>query len=124
MGFLKPHSDKIYAGFRIIFGGLFACHGLQKLGILAGGPPEMNTLIWAAGIIEAVGGLVIMVGFQTAIAAFLASGMMAVAYFMVHQPQGLLPVYNQGELAALYCWAFLYMAARGSGIWSIDGAIR
>jgi len=75
-------------------------------------------------VIEFVAGVLIMVGFLTHWAAFLASGTMAVAYFMVHQPQGTLPIQNQGELAALYCFVFLYIAARGSGPWSVDASMR
>jgi putative oxidoreductase len=82
----------------------------------------MGSLFWVGGLIELVAGLLIAIGLFTSWAAFLASGEMAVAYFMVHQPQGTWPIQNQGELAALYCFAFLYMAARGSGIWSVDGA--
>jgi putative oxidoreductase len=125
--FLAPYSDFIYAAFRIIVGLLFACHGAQKLlGWFGGMPPgvELNAMIVVAGSIEIVGGLMVGVGFQTSIAAFVASGMMAVAYFMVHQPQGPLPIQNQGEPAVLYCFAFLLIAARGSGRLSVDEGMR
>ena len=81
-------------------------------------------MILVAGVIELVGGFLIMIGFFSSIAAFLASGTMAVAYFMVHQPNGALPIMNQGELAAMYCFAFLYIAPRGSGVWSVDSIFR
>src|SRR5438552_6469048 len=115
--FLGRYSTYIYAIFRIVFGFLFFQHGTQ---IMFGWPPatppmQAAGIILAAGIIELVAGFLIMIGFFSGIVAFLASGTMAVAYFMVHQPKGALPIMNQGELAALYCFAFLYIASRGSG---------
>jgi putative oxidoreductase len=121
MPFLSRYTDVIYALFRIIFGLLFASHGADKLFGLLGGQPMTVPLMIAAGWIELVTGLLIALGFFTGIAAFIASGMMAVAYFMAHAPAGFWPVVNKGETAVLYCFAFLYMAARGSGRWSIDG---
>jgi len=112
---------------RIVIGFLFMLHGTQKL---LGWPPSgqggggLNALTTTAGVIELVGGLMIMLGLFTSIAAFIASGMMAVAYFMMHQPQGALPIQNRGELAAVYAFVFLYIAARGSGPWSLDSVIR
>jgi putative oxidoreductase len=121
MPFLSRYTDVIYALFRIIFGLLFASHGADKLFGLLGGQPMTVPLMIAAGWIELVTGLLIALGFFTGYAAFLASGTMAVAYFMAHAPGGFWPVVNKGETAVLYCFAFLYMAARGSGRWSIDG---
>jgi putative oxidoreductase len=129
MGFLKGHSEQIYAAMRIVVGFLFLCHGVQKL--LAGGaPPQMPAaLFWAAALIETGAGFLVMVGLLAGLAAFLASGTMAVAYFMAHFPQGLeslpwglLPLNNDGEKAAVYAFVFLYIAAKGSGIWSVDAA--
>jgi putative oxidoreductase len=122
--FLQPHQDRIYALMRIVVGFLFLCHGLQKIfGVLGGSSGEMPpALRWSAGGIELVGGALVMVGFLTSWAAFIASGTMAVAYFMVHQPQALFPIVNKGEMAALYCWVFLFIAARGPGIWSVDAS--
>ena len=124
--FLTPYKETIYAAFRIVAGLLFACHGAQKLlGMFGGIPAEhLNALTYTAGAIELIGGLMIGVGFQASIAAFICSGTMAVAYFMAHQPQGLLPIQNQGELAVLYCFAFLTIAAKGSGRLSVDEAMR
>jgi putative oxidoreductase len=123
--FLSPHTDRIYALFRMVAGFLFLWHGLQKLfGVLGGQQQPLASLAGAAGVIEAVTGTLILIGFLTSWAAFLASGTMAVAYFMVHQPQGSLPIQNQGELAALYAFVFLYIAARGSGPWSVDASMR
>jgi putative oxidoreductase len=102
-------------------------HGTQKLFGLPtgqGGGGSLPPLMVTAGVIELIAGILIMIGFYAAIAAFIASGEMAVAYFMSHQPKGALPIQNQGELAALYAFVFLYIAARGSGPWSVDSAFR
>lgn len=123
---LGRYASYAYAIFRIVFGFMFMLHGTQKL--FAWPPPsrpsELAGLVLAAAIIEFVCGALIMVGFFASFAAFLASGTMAVAYFMAHQPQGALPIMNGGELAVAYCFAFLYIAARGSGVWSIDSVVR
>jgi putative oxidoreductase len=120
---LSRNRDTIYGVLRIIAGLMFACHGGQKvLGMFGGPPPEAPALIiWIAGTIELVGGLLIAIGLLTTWAAFLASGLMAFAYFLGHQSKGLLPIQNGGELAVLYCWLFLYIAARGAGPLSIEG---
>ena len=122
-GFLKAHSETIYGLMRIVVGFTFLCHGLQKFGVLPGGPPELGGLVLAAAVIETIGGAMIMVGLRAGWAAFICSGMMAVAYFLVHQKDGLLPIANHGELAAVYCWVFLYIASRGSGKLSVDDAM-
>ncbi len=122
MGFLGRWSEQIYAVLRIVVGFLFACHGAQKLFGVLGGQKVTEPLMIAAGVIELGAGLLVLLGFFAAFAAFLASGMMAVAYFMAHAPQGLWPIQNGGELAVVYCFVFLYIAAHGAGIWSIDHA--
>lgn len=123
--FLGPYADRLYAIFRIVVGFLFSFHGMQKLfGAFGGQQVELASLQGLAGIIELVCGLLVMIGLLTSWAAFLASGEMAVAYFMVHFPKGFWPIENGGELAALYCFAFLYIAARGSGPWSVDRTSR
>ncbi|MFY9569799.1 MAG: DoxX family protein, partial [Blastocatellia bacterium] len=98
---------------------LFACHGAQKFGYL-GGQKQEATLMIAAAVIELVGGILIAVGLFTRYVAFIASGEMAVAYFKQHAPGGFWPIQNRGELAVLFCFLFLYIASRGSGILSID----
>jgi putative oxidoreductase len=125
---LGRFSHVIYAAMRIVAGLLFACHGAQKLfGVLGGfGGTEGATaptfsLLWIGGVVELVGGLLVAIGFRASWAAFVCSGQMAVAYFMFHQPKGALPIQNGGELAALYAFVFLYIAARGSGALSVDG---
>ncbi|MBX3298364.1 MAG: DoxX family protein [Acidobacteria bacterium] len=123
---LGRYANYVYSIFRIVIGFCFMLHGTQKM---FGWPPsekaaELAGLVLAAAIIELVGGFLIMIGFFASIAAFIASGTMAVAYFMVHQPKGALPIMNGGELAAVYAFAFLYIAAKGSGLWSVDSLIR
>jgi putative oxidoreductase len=114
-----------YAALRIVTGLLFMFHGLQKLfGMYGGQVVPTGSLPWVAGAIELAGGILVLIGLFTSIVAFVCSGEMAVAYFMVHQPQGTWPIQNQGELAALYCFVFLYMAARGGGPLSLDMIVR
>ena len=120
MGFLARFTDIIYTAFRIMFGLLFASHGAQKILGMFGGPKQTDTLPVVAGWIELVGGLMIALGLFTGFAAFICSGLMACAYFIGHASGGFWPVVNQGELAVLYCFAFLYMATRGSGPYSLD----
>jgi putative oxidoreductase len=121
---LGRYSDVLYALMRVVVGFLFALHGAQKLfGVLGGQSQLSNPMMLAAGIIEFGGGLLVAVGLWASYAAFLASGQMAVAYFMVHAPAGFWPILNKGELAALYCFVFLFIASRGSGRWSVDALL-
>ncbi len=113
-------ADPIYGIMRIIVGLLFSCHGAQKLFGVLGGQGHAQGRVLVAGIIEFGCGLLIALGLFGALAAFLASGEMAVAYFTTHAPQGLWPIVNRGELAVVYCFLFLYIAARGSGSLSVD----
>jgi putative oxidoreductase len=132
----ERYAPLTYALFRIVFGFLFFCFGLQKMfGWLGGQAAPLMSLQGAAGVVETVCGFLIMVGLLTRLAAFLASGEMAVAFWYIHViviglgaqgpglPMGLLPHMNMGVDAALFCFAFLYIATRGAGIWSIDGAM-
>ena len=122
MKFIETYRPQIFADTRIVFGFLFALHGAQKLFMLFGGPPaEMpDAARYLIGGIEFIGGAMIAIGFRTRLAAFICSGQMAVAYFAVHQMEGFLPVQNNGELAALYCWAFLMIASVRDWIWALD----
>jgi putative oxidoreductase len=122
---LGRFAPQIHAITRILAGIMFACHGAQKLfGAFGGAPAEAPPfVIWIAGPIELVGGLLIAAGLYTSYAAFLSSGLMAAAYFMAHATRGFWPIQNQGELAILYCWLFLGLAATGGGIWSADAAM-
>jgi putative oxidoreductase len=122
--FMRPYESQTYALFRIVAGFLFLWHGIQLLfgvpGTPPAGVPAFVTLV--AGPIELIGGTLVMIGLFTRWAAFLCSGLMAFAYWMAHGPRALLPILNEGELAVLYCFAFLFIAARGAGIWSVDAA--
>jgi len=119
---LGQYTSTIYALLRVAAGFLFFQHGLPKLfgGFGRDAPAEFMSQIWLAGMIEVFGGVAIAVGLFTSGAAFIASGQMAVAYFQAHAPRGFWPIVNGGELAALYCFLFLYLAAVGSGKWSLD----
>jgi putative oxidoreductase len=118
---LGKFSSQIYAVLRIVAGLLFAQHGAQKLlGALGGEAVNLRSLMGLAGVIELVGGLLIAVGLFGSLAAFIASGEMAAAYFKAHAPQALFPVQNHGDLPILFCFVFLYVASMGSGIWSVD----
>jgi len=114
-----------YALLRIVAGLMFAQHGAQKLfGVLGGTSRDLLSPMGVAGIVEFAGGVSIALGIGTVPWAFLASGQMAVAYFQAHAPAGFWPVQNGGELAALYCFTFLYIAATGGGALSLDGWLR
>jgi putative oxidoreductase len=116
-------SDNIYALMRMVVGFLFACHGAQKLFGVLGGQQVLHGMMLTAGIVEFGGGVLIALGLLTRLAAFLASGEMASAYFMVHAKGGFFPIVNKGELAVLYCFVFLYITFYGAGRWGLDGAV-
>jgi putative oxidoreductase len=121
-GILGRFAPQIYALLRIVSGLLFACHGAQKLfGVLGAKQAPIMSQFGLAGVIELVGGVMIAAGVFASLVAFIASGEMAVAYFQVHAPSGFFPIQNGGELAVLYCFIFLYVAARGNGTWSVQG---
>ena len=120
MNALRRFEPYAYALLRIVAGLLFMFHGLQKLGLLGGQMVPLMSLAGAAMVIETVGGLLIMIGYQAAPVAFICSGEMAYAYFTRHQPSGTWPIQNRGELAALYAFIFLYISTRGTGIWGIE----
>ena len=121
--FMKPYVPQTYALLRIVAGLLFLWHGASKLfGFPVPAPDAPAPIIYVAGPIELVGGSLVMVGLFTRWAAFLCSGLMAAAYWMGHGTKGLFPLQNGGELAALYCFVFLFIAAHGSGIWSADAS--
>ncbi|WP_420147814.1 DoxX family protein [Spirosoma sp.] len=123
---ISQYAPYLYAALRIVAGLLFAMHGSQKLfGIPGSGDPvPLFSLMGFAGVVELGGGLLIALGLFTRVAAFLSSGQMAVAYFMAHLPQGHVPLLNKGELSLIYCFLFLYIAAQGAGIWSLDTGFR
>ena len=120
--FMSSYNSQVYALMRIVVGFLFLWHGAQKLfGIPTAMPGDVPAfIIYGAGPIELIGGTLIMIGLFTRWAAFITSGQMAVAYWMVHGTKALLPIQNQGELAVLYCFVFLFISTQGGGIWSVD----
>lgn len=117
-------APQLLALFRIVLALLFLSHGLVKLfGFPAGAQPgqvPILSLFGLAAILELVGGVAILLGAFTRPVAFILSGEMAVAYFMIHAPQSFFPILNGGELAIIYSFAFLYLAAAGPGAWSLD----
>lgn len=111
---------------RIVSALIFFAHGTQKI---LGFPPnprdlELFSLVWFAGVLELVGGLLLIVGFKTRITAFVMSGLMAFAYFLAHHPRSIYPVENGGDAAILYCFVFLYIVAAGPGPISVDALVR
>ena len=122
--FMTGYRAQTYALLRIVTGFLFLFHGTQKLfswplPAYEGTPPW---ILYGAGGIELIGGLLVMIGLFTRWSAFVSSGCMAVAYWLAHGSKALLPVMNGGDLAVLYCFVFLFIAAEGPGIWSVDRA--
>ena len=122
---LEKYADYAYALMRIVAGFMLMFHGAQKiLGVLTESQPPVWSQLWIGGLIELVGGLAVMLGFQTRVAAFLCSGMMAVAYFQFHWKfqigPNIFPALNKGELAVLLCFVFLFIACRGGVKWCLD----
>jgi putative oxidoreductase len=118
---LEPYA---YALLRIVAGAMFFFHGLQKIvGVMTDHRPPVGSQLWIGGLIELFGGLAVTLGLVTRLAAFLCSGMMAVAYFQFHWKMrwdaNFFPPVNQGESAVLYCFVFLLIACQGSGRWSL-----
>jgi putative oxidoreductase len=123
MDFLRPYSAQLLSLLRIMSGLLVLQHGTTKYLNFPVGPmnnASIQSMSGAAGLIELVGGVLLVIGLFTRPAAFILSGMTAVAYFYAHAPAGFFPILNRGELAALYCFVFLYLAAAGPGPWSVD----
>jgi putative oxidoreductase len=122
--FFSQWAARLQSVLRIVVGGLFLQHGTAKLLHLPHIPSfdgvQLMSLIGLAGVLELVGGFLLLIGLLTRPAAFILSGEMAVAYFMAHGPRNVLPILNGGELAVVYCFVFLYFAAAGGGPWSID----
>jgi putative oxidoreductase len=131
MQWLRKLETPAYVALRIVLGFMFTCHGLGKIfGVLAAGAgPKPFTQMWIGGVIELAGGALVGAGLFTRVAAFICSGQMAVAYFQFHvgghfEKWHWLPIVNHGELAVVYCFAFLLIAARGPGPLSIDRAMH
>jgi putative oxidoreductase len=115
---------------RVVAGAMLMQHGGQKLfgfppsaGHPFTGAPALFSQMWVAGVLEAFGGLLLLLGLLTRIVGFLLAGELAVAYFTAHAPRGLFPILNMGELAVLYCFVFLFFTAAGGGRYSLDRLI-
>ena len=128
MANISSWAPRLLSVLRIMAGLLFMCHGGQKLFNCPPSDPPMSfamfSLPWISGVLEFFGGLLFVLGLFTRPAAFILSGQMAVAYFMVHAKGGFWPIINHGELAVLYCFVFLYFVAAGAGPLSLDYLIR
>ncbi len=122
---LGKYSEACYGLMRIVVGLLFACHGAQKLfGMFGGIGAAASPLMTAAGIVEFFGGALVALGIGAGYVAFITSGEMAAAYFMMHVSGGFWPIVNKGELAVLYCFVYLYIASKGSGSLSIEALFK
>ncbi|MDH2425819.1 DoxX family protein [Sphaerisporangium sp. TRM90804] len=131
MNQLDRLGEPVYALFRMVVGFLFMTHGVASLFGLFGGHRGSGQALqfavwpnWWAALIQLVCGALVLGGLFTRAGAILASGSMAYAYFIVHQPQDLLPLLNGGELAAVFCWSFLLVAVMGPGVWSLDSIVH
>lgn len=120
---LQPMAPIFLAILRVVTGLLFLEHGTQKIlhFPVSDFHPPMFSLLWVGGILEIVGGVLIIIGLFTRPAAFILSGMMAVAYFMMHAPNSFFPALNGGDAAILFCFVFLYLVFAGPGSFSLDG---
>jgi putative oxidoreductase len=121
--FRATWSPRVLSIVRIVVGLLFMEHGLSKyFGFPVTPPFQVAGILWAAGAIEIVAGALVAIGLFTRPAAFIASGEMAIGYFMSHFPKSFFPLVNGGDGAVLYCFIFLFFALEGGGPWGIDGA--
>jgi len=122
----KLWAPRALSLLRIVSGFMFMAHGTSKFfgfpAPFSGGTPALTSMVGVSGALELVGGALLMVGLCTRPVAFVLSGLMAFAYFIAHAPGGFWPLVNKGELAALYSFVFLYIAAAGGGPWSLDRA--
>lgn len=124
---LTRWTPRLLSVLRIVAAFLFMQHGTQKwlaFPVARATPTELWTLSGAAGVLELGGGFLLLLGLYTRPVAFVLSGLMAFAYFIAHAPASFWPIINRGELAALYCFVFLYLAAAGGGPWSADRGLR
>lgn len=126
--FWQSRAPYLLSILRIVLGSLFTAHGTTKLfafpeSAQGGGPVALASLAGVAGILELIGGALLLIGLCSRPVAFLLSGLMAVAYFMAHAPRGFWPGVNGGEMAVLYSFIWLYFSAAGPGPWSVDSVI-
>jgi putative oxidoreductase len=125
---LDRYTPYALAALRIVAALIFMEHGTQKLFGFPAAPqngfPPVGSLLWIGGVLEAGGGLLLLLGLFTRPVAFVLSGEMAVAYWMFHAPASFYPLLNRGDAAILYCFVFLLLVFTGPGAWSVDGARR
>jgi putative oxidoreductase len=120
---LEKGRPYVLSVLRIVVALLFLEHGLQKyVGFPSAGPP-MTTLLYVQGVIEIVGGILLLIGAYTRVVGFVLAGDMAAAYFMAHLPRSFFPAVNGGDAAVLFCFAFFYIFFAGGGPWSVDRAL-
>ena len=124
LDFMKSYEKQTYALMRIMAGFLFLWHGTSKYFSYPRVSPAEGFVLVAGGGIELIGGLLIMIGLFTSPAAFIASGHMAAAYWITHGTNHFFPILNQGELAVLFCFVFLFISSKGDGIWSVGGRLK
>ncbi len=127
MDFLRPYTSQLLSVLRVVIGLLLLQHGTTKYLNFPVGPmnnTSIQSMSGAAGVLEFIGGILLILGLFTRPVAFILSGMCAVAYFYAHFPRGFFPILNGGELAIVYCFALLYIAAAGGGAWSLDRSMR
>lgn len=120
-------APRLLSILRIVAALIFMAHGTQKLLGFPASPnpsPEMFSLPWIAGVLEIVGGVLLIPGLFVRPTAFVLSGLMAFAYWLAHAPRSPYPVLNGGDAAILYCFVFLFLAAAGGGAWSLDRTLR
>lgn len=123
--FIAKYDQEVYSILRIVVGFLFLWHGSQKLfSFPPAGHGMPGYIIFVAGPIEFFGGFLVMIGLWSHWAAFICSGEMAYAYLFVHGTHAILPIQNGGELAVIYCFLFLYISTRGSGVFSVDHILK
>jgi putative oxidoreductase len=119
---LEPHLRSL---LRIVAAFTYSLHGWQKFfGVFGGSRPPLTSMLGVAGLLETIGGALLMLGLFTRPVAFLLSGEMAIGYFRTHAPRGFWPLLNGGELAVFYCFLFLWLSAAGPGPWSLDKIFR
>ena len=124
LNFMQRYEAQTYALLRIVTGFLFIWHGTSKYFSFPRVSPAEGFVLIVGGAVEFVGGMLVMIGLFTSPAAFVASGHMAAAYWIAHYPQDIFPILNNGELAVMFCFAFLYMSAKGDGIWSVGRLLK
>ena len=124
LNFVQRYEAHTYALMRIVAGFLFIWHGTSKYFSFPRVSPAEGFVLVVGGAVECIGGLLVMIGLLTSPAAFIASGHMAAAYWIAHSPNDIFPILNNGELAALWCFVFLYISAKGDGIWSLGSLLK